>query len=228
MAAERVAMILAAGRGERMRPLTDLKPKPLLDVGGHPLIGHTLRRLAAAGCQRVVINCAHLGEQIPATLGDGDDYGLAIQYSHEATALETAGGIIQALALIDASQFVLINGDIWCDHPIAPLFNRELHHNLAHLVMVPNPEQHPKGDFCLEQGRLTAKPTPDAMGVTYSGLGLYSRQMFEGLTPGFRALRPLLDEAMAQQRISGELFCGEWRDIGTPERLAALNKDMTN
>ncbi|HSG61335.1 MAG TPA: nucleotidyltransferase family protein [Pseudomonadales bacterium] len=216
-------MILAAGRGERMRPLTDSIPKPLLEVAGLPLIGHTLKRLALAGCQRVVINCAHLGEQLPATLGTGHHYGLQIQYSHESIALETAGGIIQAMPLINAEQFVLINGDIWCEHPIAPLFDLDLQRDLAHLVMVPNPPQHPYGDFCLTRGRLSTKPHAETPGVTYSGLGLYSEKMFRGIAEGFRPLRPLLDNAMSQQRLSGELFTGEWRDIGTPQRLAELN-----
>ena len=226
MAATNVAMILAAGRGERMRPLTDHTPKPLLDVAGQPLIAHTLHRLARAGCERVVINCAHLGEQLPAALGNGERFQLDIRYSHEGEALETAGGIIHAMPLIDADQFVVINGDVWCDHPLKTLFDTELSHDLAHLVMVDNPPQHPNGDFALQDARLQAKPDPQSVGYTYSGIGLYASEMFKGYCEGFRPLRPLLDKAMLENRVSGEHYHGEWRDIGTPERLAALNADL--
>lgn len=228
MGANRVAMILAAGRGERMQPLTNHTPKPLLKVVGKPLIGYTLQRLAKAGCERVVINCAHLGEQFPATLGQGEQYGVDITYSHEEQPLETAGGIIQALPLINAQQFIVINGDIWCDHPLTSLFDRDLGDDLAHLVMVNNPPQHPLGDFVLEAGKLRAKPSSVTTGVTYSGIGIYSRKMFEGLNEGFQALRPLLDEGMMQHKISGEKFLGDWRDIGTPERLEQLNNDLSS
>lgn len=226
MAALKVAMVLAAGRGERMRPLTDHTPKPLLEVAGQALIAHTLHRLASAGCERVVINCAHLGEQLPAALGNGERFQLDIRYSHEGDALETAGGIIHALPLIDAEQFLVINGDVWCDHPLQTLFDFDLGHDLAHLVMVDNPSQHPHGDFLLQDTRLKAKPDLQSAGLTYSGIGLYAREMFEGYHSGFRPLRPLLDQAMLENRVSGEHYRGDWRDIGTPERLAALNADL--
>ncbi len=227
MADAKVAIILAAGRGERMRPLTDHTPKPLLNVAGQPLISYTLQRLTKAGCGRVIINCAYLGEQLPAALGNGERFALDIRYSHEDEALETAGGIIQALPLIDAEKFLVINGDVWCDHSLQPLFDRELGQDLAHLVMVDNPTQHPFGDFRLQNTRLQAKPTRDSLGLTYSGIGLYTRALFENYPKGYRPLRPLLDKAMQDDRISGEHYRGDWRDIGTPERLAALNTDLS-
>lgn len=227
MASDRVAMILAAGRGERMQPLTNHTPKPLLPVAGKPLIAHSLERLVKAGCTRVVINCAHLGEQIPATLGDGSDYGLDIVYSHEDPALETAGGIIQALPLLDCEQFVVINGDVWCDTPLSNLFEHPLENNLAHLILVDNPSQHPLGDFMLDGSRITQRPHPDSQGFTYSGIGKYSRQMFTGYSAGFRPLRPLLDQAIADNTLSGEHYHGDWRDIGTPARLAQLNDELS-
>ncbi|MEY3017649.1 MAG: hypothetical protein RL336_784 [Pseudomonadota bacterium] len=226
MANDRVAMILAAGRGERMQPLTYHTPKPLLPVAGKPLIAHSLGRLIEAGCTRVVINCAHLGEQIPAALGDGSDYGLDILYSHEDPALETAGGIIRALPLLDCEHFVVINGDVWCDAPLDKVFNHPLNNDLAHLVMVDNPIQHPLGDFLLDGSRIAQRPHPDSQGFTYSGIGKYSRQMFAGYSAGFRPLRPLLDQAIANHQVSGEHYTGDWRDIGTPERLAELNNAL--
>jgi MurNAc alpha-1-phosphate uridylyltransferase len=227
MAAKHVAMVLAAGKGERMQPLTNHTPKPLLKAAGEPLIGHTLKRLAAAGCHRAVINCAHLGEQLPMALGDGAQYGLEILYSHEKEPLETAGGIIQALPLLNSEQFLVVNADVWCDYPLNSLINFSLNNDLAHLVMVNNPPQHPLGDFRLHSGRLHAKENHAEVGLTYSGIGLFSCELFNGLEEGFRALRPLLDSAMAAGRVSGELYSGDWRDIGTPERLQQLNRDLT-
>lgn len=209
------AMILAAGRGERMRPLTDHTPKPLLAAGPEPLIGHHLHRLAQAGFTEVVINLAHMGEQIAAALGDGVRYGLRIRYSREPEgALETAGGIRQALPLLGAEPFLLINGDIYTDYPLAAL--RRPLPGLAHLVLVPNPGHHPRGDFALgTDGRLAL----EGKRLTYAGIGVYSPRLFERLPEGRRPLAPLLLEAIAAGQVSGERFDGLWIDVGTPERL---------
>ena len=213
------AMILAAGRGERLRPLTDHTPKPLLSVRGKPLIVWHLEALARAGVREAVINLAWLGEQIRATLGNGERYGMSLQYSAEpAGALETGGGIFQALPLLGAGPFVLVNGDIHTDFDFKTL--RIAEHSLAQLVLVPNPPQHPRGDFALlghdlgEQG---------ATRLTYAGIGLYRPQLFAGCAPGRFQLLPLLREAIAAGRLQGELYRGEWSDVGTVERLAALN-----
>ncbi|MFV0665603.1 N-acetylmuramate alpha-1-phosphate uridylyltransferase MurU [Denitromonas sp.] len=215
-------MILAAGRGERMRPLTDTCPKPLLAAGGVPLIVHHLRRLAAAGIDEVVINHAHLGQMIEAALGDGSGFGLRIRYSPEATALETAGGIRQALPLLGEAPFLVINGDIFCDVDLAALTTRTLAPgDLAHLVLVPNPPHHPAGDFHLHDGRAQLA---DDERLTFSGIGLYHPDMFTSLPAGQSApLGPLLRRAMAAGCVSAERFDGLWMDIGTPERLAALD-----
>ncbi len=225
------AMILAAGRGERMRPLTDERPKPLLEAGGKPLIVWTLERLARAGFGEVIINTAHLGEQIPRRLGDGSAFGLKIRYSPEpAGALETAGGIRQALPLLGPEAFLVINGDIWCDHPLVPPSRlpgaiEEHDAPLAHLVLVDNPPQHPDGDFALgADGRVTTDTGPERL--TFSGIGWYHPTLFASLEPGRRPLGPVLREAIAQGRVSGEHYLGDWRDIGTPQRLAALDRDL--
>lgn len=209
------AMILAAGRGERLRPLTDQTPKPLLPVGHESLIGHHLRGLAAAGFQEVVINLAHLGEQIEAHLGDGRHYGLCIRYSWEHDgALESAGGIHRALPLLGPEPFLLVNGDIFTDYPFAQL--RRPLSGLAHLVLVPNPVHHPNGDFALQSdGQLADSGEP----LTYSGIGLYSPHLFDSMTPGKAPLAPLLRSAIAQGKISGESYPGLWIDVGTVERL---------
>lgn len=216
------AMILAAGRGERMRPLTDTCPKPLLAAGGAPLIAHHLQRLAAAGITQVVINHAHLGAMIEAALGDGHAWGLHIAYSPEAVALETAGGIRQALPLLGKAPFLVINGDIFCDTDLAALATRTLAPgDLAHLVLVPNPPHHPGGDFHLRDGRAHLA---DGERLTFSGIGLYHPAMFASLTTGRPApLGPLLRQAMAAGRVSAERFDGLWMDIGTPARLAELD-----
>ncbi|MBL8480996.1 MAG: nucleotidyltransferase family protein [Rhodocyclaceae bacterium] len=215
-------MILAAGRGERMRPLTDHLPKPLLQVGGRPLIVWHLQRLAAAGIREVVINHAHLGDKLVAALGDGAAWGLRIHWSPEPPgALETAGGIAQALPLLGAAAFLVVNGDIWCDYDLSRLAARELGAGAAHLVLVPNPPQHPTGDFALAGDRVLAEGSPCH---TYSGLGLYHPGLFAKLPAGQPAkLAPLLREAMAQGRVSGELYGGHWFDVGTPQRLAATD-----
>jgi len=216
------AMILAAGRGERMRPLTDSTPKPLLEVGGKPLIVWHLEVLARAGIEEVVINHAWLGQKIEAALGDGSAYGVRIFYSPERPeALETAGGIIQALPLLGGDPFLVINGDIWCDFPLANFVTHALQPAIqAHLLMVDNPVQHPEGDFVLNKGRLGMQGKPK---LTFSGMGVYSPALFAGLTEGKRSLAPLLRAAMMETKVSGEYYSGQWFDIGTPERLQQLD-----
>ncbi|MCZ4305101.1 nucleotidyltransferase family protein [Zoogloeaceae bacterium G21618-S1] len=217
------AMILAAGRGERMRPLTDTCPKPLLAAGGVPLIVHHLRRLATAGIDQVVINHAHLGEMIEAALGDGSAFGVRIHYSPEPTALETAGGICQALPLLGEAPFLVVNGDVFCDLDFTALTERagRLGADLAHLVLIPNPPHHPTGDFHLHGARASLS---DGERLTFSGIGLYHPDMFSPLISGQPApLGPLLRQAIAAGRVSAERFDGLWMDIGTPERLTELN-----
>lgn len=211
-------MILAAGRGERMRPLTDTTPKPLLQAGGKALIEYHLEALARAGFSSVVINHAHLGEQIEAALGDGSRYGLSIDYSDEGEALETGGGIFHALPLLGDEPFLVVNGDVWSDYPYERL--RDVDVELAHLVLVDNPPQHPQGDFLLRQGRVL---DADGERLTFSGIGLYHPALFDGCRDGAFALAPLLRRAMGQGRVSGEHYRGRWFDIGTPERLAQLD-----
>lgn len=218
------AMILAAGRGERMRPLTDHTPKPLLPVGGQPLIVWHLRNLARAGFREVVINHAHLGDRIEAALGDGRRFGLAIRYSAENVALETAGGIAKALPLLGAEPFLVVNGDIWCDADFGALLSQPAPDMLAHLLLVDNPPQHPHGDFVLAQGRLVAHDGPR---LTFSGIGVYRPQLFAGIVPGSKArLAPLLTVAIAESRVSAEHYRGRWVDVGTPERLRALDATL--
>jgi len=212
-------MILAAGRGERMRPLTDHTPKPLLKAGGKTLIEHRVESLAAAGFRDLVINHAHLGVQIESTLGDGERYGVRIVWSREPDgALETGGGIFQALALLDSEYFLVVNADIWTDYPFARL-NRRID-GLAHLVLVDNPTQHAQGDFVLTGSRVQAEGAPR---LTFSGIGVYHPDLFRGCAPGRFPLVPLLRAAMVAGKVSGEHYTGEWRDIGTPERLAELD-----
>ena len=216
-------MILAAGRGERMRPLTDTTPKPLLAVGGRPLIEWHLQALAEAGFRDVVINHAWLGAQIEQRLGNGERFGLRIRYSPEpAGALETAGGIVNALPLLGDGPFAVINGDIWTDYPLAQL-PRSLGEDLAHLVLVDNPPHHPQGDFALQGWRVVADAEAR---LTFSGIGVYAPQLFAGLEPGVRPLAPLLRTAMAERRVGGEHYRGRWFDIGTPERLLELDRQL--
>jgi len=212
------AIILAAGRGERMRPLTDTIPKPLLTVAGKPLIVYHLMALARAGIREVVINLSWLGGQIATALGDGSQYGVRIQYSDEgAVALETAGGIFHALPLLGASPFLVVNGDIWTDIDFSGL---ELEPDAdARLVLVPNPPQHPRGDFGLA-GEFIVERESDRF--TYAGVGVYRPEFFAGCTPGKFPLLPLLKRAIAARRLRGQLHGGEWSDVGTPERLAVL------
>ena len=215
-------MILAAGRGERMRPLTDHTPKPLLEVNGTPLISWHLEKLAAAGVRQVVINYNHLGEQLQAALGDGARWGLQIRYSSEpGEALETGGGIHRVLDYLGPEAFLVVNADVWSrldyrDVPADP-------DGLAHLVLVDNPSHHPAGDFTLEQGRVT---TGDNGRLTFAGMGVYRPALFAGCTAGRFPLAPLLRSAMAAGQVTGQYFQGEWVDVGTPERLAALDRHL--
>lgn len=219
------AMILAAGRGERMRPLTDHTPKPLLPVGGKPLIVWHLERLARAGFRQVVINHAHLGEQIPAALGDGGAWGLEIRYSPEPPgALETAGGIARALPLLGPEPFLVVNGDIFCDWEPAAALTLDMVDRLAHLVLVDNPVHHPIGDFALVDGQVGNQ---EAGRLTFAGVGIYAPALFAGLDPDQPAkLAPLLRAAADAGRVSGERHGGRWVDVGTPERLAQLDAEI--
>lgn len=215
------AMILAAGLGTRMRPLTDHTPKPLLKAGGKALIVWHLEKLAAAGFKEVIINIAWLGWQIPEALGDGSQWGLKLHYSDEQaeSALETAGGIVKALPLLGSEPFLVVNGDIWCDYPC--LVKAPASPYLAHLVLVNNPEHHPHGDFALlPNGQAQSE---GAAKLTFSGIGYYHPALFAQLAYGKRALGPVLRAAMAEGLISAEHYQGTWLDIGTPERLAQLD-----
>lgn len=214
------AMILAAGRGERMRPLTDNCPKPLLRAGGKPLIEYHIEALAAAGITDIVINHAWLGEQIEAALGSGERYGVRLDYSAEGSALETAGGIVRALPLL-GEVFIALNADIWTDYPLENLIR--VPQGLAHLVMVDNPVHHPTGDFALRGQHLEADAEPR---LTFSGIGLYRAELFAGLADGIRPLAPLLREAMLAGNLSGEHYRGQWLDVGTPQRLAELDEQL--
>lgn len=219
------AMILAAGHGERMRPLSDITPKPLLQAGGKPLIVWTLERLRDGGIREIVINHAHLGAQIESALGDGDRYGVRIRYSPEREALETAGGIANALDLLGDAPFIAVAGDIYCDWDFAKICSRDLAGNLAHLVLVPNPPHHLEGDFALDQSALRNDGLPRH---TFSGIALYHPRLFAGLAPGSRhKLAPLLREAADAGKASGELHTGHWFDIGTPQRLAELDHRLS-
>lgn len=214
------AMILAAGRGERLRPLTERLPKPLVEAGGKPLIDWHLERLAAAGCREAVINVSHLAEQILAHVGDGARYGMRVAWSREAEPLETAGGIAGARALLGDAPFLLVNSDIYCECDFSALGKTSLGKNLAHIVLVPNPPQHPGGDFTLESGMVGNGPAPR---YTYAGVAVVSPGLLSGVNPGDKApLAPLLRRAAGERRLSGELFRGLWTDAGTAERLAEL------
>lgn len=214
------AMILAAGRGERLRPLTDRVPKPLVEVGGKPLIVHHLEALAAAGLRDIVINLGWLGEQIAEALGRGQSLGLSIRYSREPPgALETAGGIVEALPLLGSEPFAVVSADIRCDYDFARLPRRPA--GKGHLVMVDNPLHHPRGDFALREGKVVADGRAK---LTFSGIAVFDPALFRGLPAGRRALRPVLEDAIAAGEISGEHFPGRWSDIGTPERLAAAQQ----
>jgi N-acetyl-alpha-D-muramate 1-phosphate uridylyltransferase len=217
-------MILAAGRGERMRPLTLDRPKPLLEAGGAPLIVHHLRALRAAGFEDVVVNLAWLGEQIRTALGDGSRFGVRLHYSDEGPEpLETGGGIFRALPLLGAGPFLVLNGDVWTDIDWSRLRERLAPPDLAHLVLVPNPAHNEKGDFVLEGGRIVETPGER---LTFSGVGVYRAELFDGCSDGIFKLAPLLRAAARAGRVSGEVHPGTWLDIGTPERLAQLDEAL--
>jgi MurNAc alpha-1-phosphate uridylyltransferase len=226
-------MILAAGFGERMRPLTDHTPKPLLVAGGKPLIVWQIERLHAAGFVDLVINHAHLGQQIENFLGDGAAFGVRILYSREPEPLETAGGIATALNLLGDAPFLVTNGDVYADFDYARLQPvlaemASTKRDLAHLVLVDNPPHHPEGDFVLHEGRISAPPTHAIGKFTFSGIGCYQPSLFAGLIPGHKAkLAPLLTTAMFEGRVSGEHFSGRWEDVGTPARLEALDTELS-
>jgi MurNAc alpha-1-phosphate uridylyltransferase len=220
-------MILAAGRGERMRPLTDACPKPMLLAAGKPIIVWTIEALARAGFRELVINVSHFGEVIERGLGDGRRWDVSIRYSRESEPLETAGGIATALPLLGNDPFIVVNGDIYCDFDFARLTHvlGKSEAPLAHLVLVANPPHHPSGDFALQGGRVLNSGNPM---YTFGGIGAYRPGFFDPVAPNTRAqlatlLRPQIDEG----RISGETYCGRWSDIGTPERLRALDELLT-
>jgi MurNAc alpha-1-phosphate uridylyltransferase len=228
------AIILAAGRGERMRPLTDHTPKPLLQAGGKPLIAWHIERLVRAGITDLVINHAHLGTQIEQVLGDGNRFGARIRYSDEGTALETAGGIAFALPLLGNEPFAVVNGDIYCDYDFShlPALAERMQNSQdsIHLVLVDNPAHHPNGDFGLQEGRvLTLPPSPFSLprSYTFSGIGVYRPSLFASITRGTKApLAPLLREQIALGKASGEHHRGIWVDVGTPQRLDELDKRL--
>lgn len=220
-------MILAAGRGERMRPLTDRVPKPLLPVGGRPLIAHLIERLARAGFVDLVVNVSHLAGLIERELGDGSRHGVHIVYSREEQALKTGGGIAYALPLLGEAPFVVVNSDIYCDFDFARLAAVEAGLGsgalAAHLALVDNPPHHPAGDFCLREGKVSAEGRESRL--TFSGIGVYAPALFAGIARGAKCqLAALLKPAMAQGRVTGEHHRGLWMDVGTPRRLADLEQ----
>jgi N-acetyl-alpha-D-muramate 1-phosphate uridylyltransferase len=220
------AMLLAAGRGERLRPITDRMPKPLVPVGGRPLIAWHLERLAASGCAEVIANVSHLGEQIVDYVGDGARFGVRVRFSREAQPLETAGGIAQALPLLGAEPFLLVNGDIYCEIGFGPLASHALGSNLAHLVLVPNPTHRAQGDFALNAGAVGNDGSPR---YTYAGVAVVSPKLLEPVKRGDKVpLAPLLRSAADNHRVSGEVFNGLWQDVGTPERLAELESQLAS
>lgn len=222
------AMILAAGRGTRMRHLTENTPKPLLQVGGKPLIVWHIERLAGAGFTELVINHAYLGSKIEQALGNGEQWGVHIQYSAETTALETAGGIAKALPLLGDAPFLVVNGDVFTDIDFAKLKTSLSQNQQAHLVLVDNPPQHPEGDFYLNAGKVSAGENTDTpTKLTFAGVGVYSPELFASVECGQPAkLAPLLKSAMSKGLVSGQHYQGVWHDIGTPERLDEINRTL--
>jgi len=226
------AMILAAGRGQRMRPLTDHTPKPLLQVGGKPLIVWHIEKLVAAGLSDIVINCAWLGERLQAALGNGAHYGARLQWSPEEPALETAGGIARALPELGPHPFLVVNGDIWCDWDFGRAMQRarELSESnaLAWLLLVDNPPHHVQGDFSLDAGGRVQERTAAAPSLTFSGIGVYQPALFSTLSGQEPApLAPLLRHAIQRKALLGSHHQGQWFDIGTPERLQHLDTQLT-
>ena len=220
------AMILAAGRGERLLPLTARLPKPLVQIGDYTLVEHHLRAVKTAGIHRVVINVSHLGHMIESALGDGQDYGLEIVYSREGDEpLETAGGIVHALPYLQQESFLVINGDVLCDFPYEQLsLSSDMN---MHLVFVTNPSHNPDGDFSVMQGDQSLVVTPNSdveQSYTFSGIGLYRRRVFENLTPGKRPLVGVINNNVDQKMVSATVHQGMWVDVGTPERLKQAQK----
>jgi len=216
------AMILAAGRGERMRPLTDRLPKPLLEAGGYPLIEYHLASVLKHGIRDVVINLSWLGQRIREAIGDGRRHGLSIQYSEEGPEpLGTGGGIFAALPMLGAESFLVVNGDVWCDLPFESLSPPA--GSLAHLVMVENPAHHPQGDYGLDGG---GHVRPLKTRLTYAGISVLDPRLFDGCSPGIFPLKPLLDAAMRAGRLTGQRHTGGWTDVGTPARLAGLDAEL--
>ena len=214
------AMILAAGRGERMRPLTDTTPKPLLLVAGKPMIQYHIEALAAAGIRDIVINLAWLGAQIRAALGDGSQFGVRIQYSDEGdAALETGGGVFEALPLLGPAPFIVVSGDLWTEYPLGDCVHKLATADVAHWVLVPNPDFHTRGDFGLADGRLTEQGERH----TYANIGVFRPEFFAACRPGRFPLAPLMYEWIRQGRVSGELYRGVWHNVGTPQQLQWLN-----
>lgn len=218
------AMILAAGKGERMRPLTLHTPKPLVRAGGVPLIEYHLQALRRAGFEEIVINHAWLGQQIEDHLGDGQQFGLSIRYSPEGEPLETGGGIYRALPLLGDEPFLIVNGDVWTDYDFTGL--RQPLAGLAHLVLIDNPTHNPGGDFCLAEGRVSDGDAT-ATRLTYSGIAVLDPQLFAGCSEGAFKLAPLLREAMSRGQVTGEHFEGRWIDVGTHERLADVERILS-
>ncbi|NVK22482.1 MAG: nucleotidyltransferase family protein [Kangiellaceae bacterium] len=222
------AMILAAGRGERMRPLTDDRPKPLLKVNGKALIEWHIEALKDAGVKDILINTCWLGDMIPEYLGDGSYWGVNLTFSPEAKALETAGGIRHALDFFEGQPFVVVNGDVWSDIDFEPMVNKAeelMQKAQAHLVLVPNPAHHPRGDFVLEKNLVKEK---GEIRWTFSGIGLYQPKLFESLPQNQPyPLGPLLRQVMDYEQVTGEVFEGKWHDIGTPQRLQQLNDSFS-
>lgn len=218
------AMILAAGLGKRMQPLTANTPKPLLKVGDKTLIEHQIEKLAKAGVEAGVINHFYLGGLIERELGDGSRYGLPLSYSREAILLDTAGGIIKCLPKLKDDSFIVVNADIWTDFDYSRLQPVDGENSLAHLVMVSNADHNPHGDFCIDDdGKVHDNPGPDQERLTFSGISVLHKNLFSGFPIQPRSVVPLLKEAMKQNKVTGEHFTGEWVDVGTPERLADVN-----
>lgn len=218
------AMILAAGLGNRMRPLTLYTPKPLLEVGGKALIVWHIEKLKKIGVTEIVINSAWLADKLISSLGDGSQFGVDIRWTREDEGLETAGGIINALPLLGTDPFILVNGDVWTTMDFEALRHIKLNDDLAHLVLVDNPKQHPEGDFTLLDGRVfTFDQDVTGENLTFSGVSVIHPKLFDGLESGKRPLAPLLKQAMQNQKISGEKLKGAWVDVGTPERLMELD-----
>jgi N-acetyl-alpha-D-muramate 1-phosphate uridylyltransferase len=222
------AMILAAGRGERMRPLTDRTPKPLLTVAGKPMIQYHIEALAAAGMREIVINLAWLGQQIRAAIGDGTQFGVRIHYSDEGdAALETGGGVFKALPFLagpsGTDPFVVVSGDVWTEYPLGDVGAKLSETDIAHFVVVPNPDFHSRGDFGLVDGRLT----DSGERYTYANIGVMRPEFFAGCQPGKFPLAPLMFDWIRKDRVSGELFRGVWHNVGTPQQLQQIDRERS-